>query len=273
MNTQLIITHPGSAHFDEVTAVSLVLASFPDIDFKIERREPTLAELENPDIWVIDTGNRHEPEKRDFDHHQSLDCPAGFVLIAQYLNLLDALSTLPWWHFKDRVDRVGPVNASKEFNAGDDRVNLSPVESWFTDRFAAGPQVMVPQLKSFGTSIIENARALKRQIDFWKAGRRFTISGVPALIAENRESYGLEEFRRLDPNPPDIVISLDRRSEGWRLYRYDGTPVDFTRVADDPRVEFAHKSGFLAKTRDRLPFDELIALVSRAIIKNPKSEP
>ena len=63
-----------------------------------------------------------------------------------------------------------------------------------------------------------------------------------------------------------LVISLDRRSEGWRLYRYDGAPVDFSLISNCPEIEFAHKSGFLAKTKERLPIDELIALVSKAVI-------
>jgi hypothetical protein len=225
LNPQLIVTHPGSAHFDEVTAVSLLLASYPDVEFKIERREPTPAELEDPQIWVIDTGNRHDPAKRDFDHHQSLDCPAGFVLIADYLGLLETLSVLPWWHFKDSVDRTGPVKASAQFKAGDDLVNRSPVEEWLVHQFANNPQETLPILKSLGAHIIYNARGLKKQIDFWKNARRLTINGVNAMIGDTRESFGLEEFRRLEKNPPAIVISLDRRSEGWRLYRYDGTPV------------------------------------------------
>ena len=48
MNRQLIVTHPGSAHFDEVTAISLLTASFPDCDFEIERRDPTPKELDRP---------------------------------------------------------------------------------------------------------------------------------------------------------------------------------------------------------------------------------
>jgi hypothetical protein len=266
MKTQLIITHPGSAHFDEVTAVSLILAVYADAAFKIERREPAPAELENPDIWVVDTGDRYEPEKHNFDHHQSADCPAGFVLVAEYLGLLETLSVMPWWRFKDSVDRIGPVRSSQIFQAGDDLVNRNPVENWLVDRFASEPQASLPLLKSFGSHIIEDARRLKSQIDFWKTARRLVISGVPTLIGETRESFGLEEFRRLDDNPPDIVISLDRRSEGWRLYRYDGTPVDLSLISNCPEIEFAHKSGFLAKTKERLPLDELIALISKAVI-------
>jgi hypothetical protein len=79
----------------------------------------------------------------------------------------------------------------------------------------------------------------------------------------------LEEFRLLEENPPDIVISLDRRDEGWRLFRYDGTPVDFSLIADCPEVAFAHKSGFMAKTKERLDIDTLIALVSKAVTNRP----
>jgi hypothetical protein len=266
MNSQLIITHPGSAHFDDVTAVSLILAVHADTQFRIERREPTGAELDNPEIWVVDVGDRHEPEKRNFDHHQSLDCPAGFVLVADYLGLLDTLSILPWWHFKDSVDRFGPVKSSELFHAGDDLVNRNPVEDWLVDSFANDPQGSLPLLKSFGTNLVEYARRLKGQIDFWKTARRLVIAGVPSVIGETRESLGLEEFRRLEVNPPDIVISLDRRSEGWRLYRYDGAPVDFSLLTGCSEIEFAHKSGFLAKTRERLPVDELISLVSKAVV-------
>ena len=266
MKAQLIITHPGSAHFDEVTAVSLILATYTDTEFHIERRKPVSVELDDPDVWVVDIGDRHEPEKRNFDHHQSLDCPAAFVLVAEYLGLVETMSVMTWWHFKDEVDRFGPVKSSAKYDAGDDLVNRNPVESWLTAGFASGPEACLPLLKDFGANIIGEARMIKSQIDFWKTCSRLVIAGVPAIIGETRESAGLEEFRRLDENPPDIVISLDRRDDGWRLYRFDGTPVDFSLISDRPEIAFAHKSGFMAKTKERLSIAELIPLVSRAVV-------
>jgi hypothetical protein len=266
MKKGLIITHAGSAHFDDVLALALILATNVSTYFEVERREPSPGELEDPAVWVVDVGGRFQPELRNFDHHQSVDCPAAFVLVARYLGIEYILSVLPWWHFKDSVDRIGPARSSQQFGAGDDLVNRNPVENWLVDRFATSPADSLPLLKSFGESIIASATGLKRQLDFWKSCRRLMISGVPAMIAETTESYGLEEFRRAVADPPDIVISLDKRSPGWRLFRYDGAPVDFSRLADYPEIEFAHKSGFLAKTRDRLPEDQLIALVARAII-------
>ena len=265
MKAQLIITHPGSAHFDEVTAISLILAVYANTEFRVQRRDPMPAELNDPDVWVVDIGDRHEPEKHNFDHHQSLDYPAAFVLVTEYLGLLETMCILPWWKFKDSVDRFGPVKSSIKYHAGDDLVNQNPVEIWLMASFASEPEASLPLLKAFGTHIIENARMLKSQIDFWKTSSRLVIAGVPAMIGETRESAGLEEFRRLDENPPDIVISLDRRDKGWRLFRYDGTPVDFSLISDRPEIAFAHKSGFMATTKERLAIDDLIALVSKAI--------
>jgi len=265
MKAQLIITHPGGAHFDEVAAVSLIQAVYADTEFRIERREPVPAELDNPDVWVVDIGDRHEPEKRNFDHHQDTDCPAAFVLVTEYLGLLETMSVMPWWYFKDEVDRFGPVKSSVKYHAGDDLVNRNPVENWLMASFASEPEACLPLLKAFGAHIIDHAYTLKRQIDFWKTSSRLVIGGVTAMIGETRESAGLEEFRRLDENPPDIVISLDRRDEGWRLFRYDGTPVDFSLISDRPEIAFAHKSGFMAKTKERLGIDDLIALVSKAV--------
>ena len=267
MNTQLIITHPGSAHFDEITAISLILAVHTETVFNIQRREPEQAELDDPLIWVVDVGDRHEPENRNFDHHQSNDCPAAFVLVAKYLGLLETMSVLPWWEFKDSVDRIGPVKSSEIFHAGDALVNRSPVEDWLTEIFSADPPGSVALLKTFGTYIIEHARMLKSQIDFWKTCRRLEVSGVPVMIGDTDESAGLEEFRRMEDNPPDVVISRDRRGNGWRLFRYEGAAVDFSLIADSPQISFAHKSGFLAKTAGLLPIDDLLALVSRAVTR------
>jgi hypothetical protein len=266
MEKQLVITHPGSAHFDEVTAISLLLATYTDKEFHIERRIPAASELDNPGIWVIDTGNRYEPEKHNFDHHQSLDCPASFVLVAEYLGLSEELSVMPWWDFKDEVDRFGPQRASVKYNAGDDLVNRNPVEDWLVAYFASEVEKSIPLLRDFGKYLIDEARKLKRQIEIWQTSKRLEIAGLSAIISETRGSIGLEEFRRLESNPPDIVISMDSRDDGWRLFRYDGVPVDFSLISGMPEVTFAHKSGFLAKTREKLPLDELISLVSKAVI-------
>jgi len=165
------------------------------------------------------------------------------------------------------VYRFGPVKSSQRYGAGDYLVNRSPVESWLMAVFAVEPQLTLPLLKSFGAHIIEEARTLKGQVDFWRTSARVTIAGVPAVIGETTDSAGLEEFRRMDGNPPDIVISLDRRSGGWRMFRFDGAPVDFSLISEFPEIAFAHKNGFMAKTKERMAMADLIALVSKAVTR------
>jgi len=38
-------------------------------------------------------------------------------------------------------------------------------------------------------------------------------------------------------------------------------------ISDRPEIVFAHKGGFVAKTVENLAIDDLIALVSEAVIK------
>lgn len=267
MKNHLIITHHGGAHFDEVTAISFILATIPDTNFTIERRQPTTIELDDPETWVVDIGLRLEPKNLNFDHHQSSSVSASFVLVAVHLGLLETMSVMPWWHFKDEVDRFGPTKSSIKYNAGDVLVNQNAVENWLLRYFAAEPNACIPILKSYGEDLLDSARLLKTQIDYWRTCTRLDIAGVPAMIGENQESAGLEEFRLLDKNPPDIVISLDHRDDGWRLFRYEGTPVDFRLIADRPEISFVHNTGFLAKTKERLDTESLISLVSGAIIR------
>ena len=45
------------------------------------------------------------------------------------------------------------------------------------------------------------------------------------------------------------TVSPDRRSTGYGLSRYrDSARLDFTRIADQPAIHFAHARGFVAKT-------------------------
>lgn len=45
------------------------------------------------------------------------------------------------------------------------------------------------------------------------------------------------------------TVSPDRRSTGYGLSRYrDSARLDFTRIADQPGIHFAHARGFVAKT-------------------------
>ena len=262
----LIITHAGSAHFDEMLAVSLILAKYPEQRFRVERREPLASELNDPQIWVVDIGQRFEPELRNFDHHQDLNLPASFVLIGDFLGITEKMRYFSWWSLKDRLDRFGPVKVGEELGIDNFGKLQSPVESWFIDLFAGDPNAARPLLQKLGQNLISLGQRIAKGIDYWSQCRQVEIKGHLVLIGTSEESVGIQEFREQMPRPASACLTYDKRGEGWRLYRFDDCDgVDFSNLSDHPQIKFAHKGGFVAKTHRRLPTEQVLSLLEQGL--------
>ena len=63
---QTIVTHPGSAHKDDLLAVCVLIARHR---VPVFRREPTDDDLDDASVVVVDIGGSHDPAKSNFDHH------------------------------------------------------------------------------------------------------------------------------------------------------------------------------------------------------------
>lgn len=267
MNKTKIITHDGNAHFDEFLALSLIIAHYQNNDFEIERREPSEAELKDPDIWVVDIGHHYEPELKNFDHHQDSTLGASFVLIAEYLKLEEALKNAPWWEFKDKIDRRGDYKVAAEIGI-DSLVPLnSPLENYIIELFKDDPNSIQNLMKSFGAMLIENTNRLKEQIAFWSKCKQKMIKGKLVLIGETADTGGSEQYSEKQKIPPAIRVCYDSRGEGWSISTLKDAPgIDFYVLDGNDKVKFAHKNGFIAKTKKRIPLKEVLKLVERAII-------
>jgi hypothetical protein len=266
--SNLIITHPGSAHFDEFFAISLILARNPDASFRIERREPSVRELDDPEIWVVDIGERLEPERKNFDHHQDIDHAASFVLVSEYLGLKDNLKTLPWFDFKDRIDRFGPVKTGAEIGTQRLRITYSPFEEWYLEVFASDPMSCLPLMRSFGISMIKNAEDMASQFKFWGKCRKVTLGRHIVVIGHTDKTCGSQEYNETLDNPASVLITHDSRGKGWKMCRFDHFPkVNFSILEGHKDIKFAHKTGFVAKTHERIPIEEVLELVESALPK------
>lgn len=264
--TQLIVTHPGSSHFDEFFALCLILAHHPDTDFKIERREPTQDEVADPEIWVVDIGGDHNPAMRNFDHHQDINLSASFVLVADALGYSDILSSLPWWRFKDRIDRFGPVKVGAEIGTSELRTTYSPMEGWMLDMFAQNPNEFVCIMRQFGLKALDSAKRLTQQLEFWSGARRLEIGGYAILIGDTDDSEGAQEFNLRQDDPASVCLTWDSRGDGWKLMRFDNAPeINFAKLEGHPEIKFTHKTGFVAKTNRRISEEEVLELVRKAI--------
>ncbi|KAA3610289.1 MAG: hypothetical protein D8M58_06290 [Calditrichaeota bacterium] len=267
MNTAKIITHNGQAHFDEFLAISLILARHEETHFFIERREPSEKELCDPNTWVIDIGERYEPHLKNFDHHQDLKLPASFVQVAEYLELEDILKKSPWWEFKDKIDRRGGFKMASELGIESlDPLN-SPLENFFLEVFAQSPISMYQQMKFFGKKLIANGYRLKEQISFWENCDQLHIKDKKVIVGYTDETLGSVQYCESLDNPPAVRINYDGRGDGWSMSTIkDADGINFFRVQDHEHIKFAHRNGFMAKTKTRIPLENVLQLVEMSII-------
>jgi hypothetical protein len=273
-----ILTHPGSGHKDEFLACCVLLAIAP---VPIVRREPTDADLANPDLAVLDVGHRHEPALNNFDHHQLPPDAAptcALSLVLQHLGLYaDARAFCDWLEPAEWFDCRGPNTTAKWLGVQPDIVFklLSPIDTTLLRRFAAASRHAPGEplweiMRLVGTDLLDYIRTLRARITFvGQHAERWTVDGSPLSTLSPQLSTELVIFLpRTEPLPEEpssgidryiteqgldnqvvAVVAPDRRGGGYGLSRHRDHPrLDFTRIKAEQDVHFAHQRGFVAKT-------------------------
>lgn len=294
---KLIVTHPGAAHADETLLVSLALALFGLC--RVERRDPTEEEIEDPDVLVADIGGVYDPSKNCYDHHQLPrwkevggkkmptvpQCALSLWAKAQEVTLggethplgLIFLICYKWFGSLITLDDRGPFEWAKANHVRPDVVNklhLPGLPQLFElqAQYPANHPLLL-LLKELGVKLIEEAKTSWLRMDSLdQEAIHLNVDGVDGFLIESSDTSGLNLWReRRCTYAPAFSVSHDDRGEGYALYRYDDDPrVRFSLLKEDPRVLFAHPGGFIAKTRERLPREELEDLLLLAM--NPPEE-
>jgi len=290
-----IITHPGAAHRDEFMACAVILAqewggtNAADVapTAVIERREPTEAELNDPSIYVVDVGGRHEPVLSNFDHHQ-LDRDAApecaFTMVLEHYALYDtAVKIRGWVEFAAWLDAKGPYATAEHYGMSIDAFmsTISPVEQFVLAQFesksvlAAGTP-MVAMLHSLGRDFVVGLRKFEERMAFLRehAWVQEIDDGVSAIMvlqdALPDPALGTNVFREeLQSTGVHVAVSVtpDDRGDGYMLYRYADDPrIDFSRLDGRDDILFAHAGGFIAKTKAKGNLAEVTELLQAALV-------
>ncbi len=261
-----LLTHPGSAHKDDLLACCVLLAKNP---VAIERREPTPEDITNPRIAVIDVGDHHQPEQGNFDHHQfPRDTPptCALSLVLQHLGLYeDAKAFCEWLEPAEWFDCRGPNHTAQWLGVERDVIGKlnSPIDMTLLRRFAASPlhqpgEPIWEMMKLVGEDLVDYLTTTRQRIDNVASNHElWTLDGLQFLFIPRTDpmgddpSAGLGHFLRekgLDSSVAGTIYP-DRRNTGYGISRYNDHPaLDYTQIEAEPDVHFAHKSGFVAKT-------------------------
>jgi len=271
---RLIITHGGAAHRDEFVAVCVAMAKYPEVP--VLRRDPTVEELDDPAVLVLDVGGRHEPCFANFDHHQFGRDEAPTCALQLYLEWLGvwllARQASRWLEVTSILDSRGPFALAKHLGISQEALSqlLSPVEHQVLQLFSRCEEVSPDSelhvlMKQLGEQWLEYWHELaERWTRLKEVAELVTIDGVPgvALTAIGRDEHptlALEPWCEAMDEDVAFTVTQDDRGDGWCLFRRNDHPrVDFSRLQGDPAIVFAHKGGFVAKTAREADWKDLV---------------
>jgi hypothetical protein len=271
-----IVTHPGSVHKDDFLATCVLLASLDGA--QVFRREPTGADLSDPNTYVVDVGFELAPERHNFDHHQDHTLPCAFHLVMQYLGYHEAaMMVFAWYPHMSIMDVRGPYQTADDLGVDSNIffASSSPVDGYIFSKFAeldslSGDEPLYGFMKELGKDMIAMIdRKMLRLERLKNEARVVSIKQYKAVVSDIRESPKLAMelyLRHLADDRIVMSITPSNRGEGWELLRLgDNRMVDFRVIDDSPDIHFVHSRGFLAKTHVLLPVPEVLSLACRAI--------
>jgi len=276
-----IVTHPGSSHKDDFLAVCVLLATLGDAE--IYRREATDSDLADLNTYVVDVGLEHAPERHNFDHHQDRSLPCAFHLVMQHLGHHDAAMQLfAWYPQLSMMDVRGPYRTANHLGVDTSVLfaSSSPIDGYILSTFARVASLdredsLYLLMKSLGKDMIDLIdRKMKRLERLKSEVRVVPVRHLKTVFSDinDEPKLAMELYLRfLDDEQVVMSITPSNRGIGWEFLRLgDNMIVDFRAIADDPEVHFVHTSGFLAKTRTRLPMQQAVELACRAIAGKPE---
>ncbi|MBX3251417.1 MAG: MYG1 family protein [Myxococcales bacterium] len=279
-----ILTHPGGAHKDDLLAVCVLAAEH---GAPIVRRDPSEAELDDPGVAIVDIGGRHEPARANFDHHHfDRDHPptCALSLVLDHLGLYEEAKALcDWLEPAEYFDSRGPKRTAEWLGVPRRAISQlnSPIDVTLLRRFAARRELapgdpLYEVMRYVGQDLLDYLRNARERI---AEVRRHVVRWTLAVGDEHTEALFLPRSAEILDEPSsalaafiradglEAVISTlvypDRRGPGYGISRYEDHPaLDFTRVASEPDVHFAHASGFVCKTTasDEPRLRELVTL-------------
>lgn len=281
-----ILTHPGGAHKDDLLAVALLVARH---GAKVVRRDPSPEELADPGVAIVDVGGEHAPERMNFDHHhfpREHPPTCALSLVLQHLGLYeDAKRFCDWLEPAEYFDSRGPKRTAQWLGVPRRAISQlnSPIDVTLLRRFAASSELEAGEtlyevLRFVGEDLLTYLKEVRERISFAKAhvehwslpqedGSSIEVVFLPRTnppVDEPRAAVGAYLRAVSRDQAVAALVYPDRRGSGYGIGRYEDHPrLDFSRVEGEDDVHFAHKSGFMCKTRAQDP-ERLKELVSAA---------
>ncbi|WP_051303623.1 MYG1 family protein [Psychromonas aquimarina] len=262
-----LVTHNGSFHADEVSAIAL-LHLYGVIDYPCLNiiRTRDMEVINQADI-VLDVGGLHAPEQRRFDHHQIRDGKVSSAgLVWQWIKQQSGETNREIDRFVDAVDKhdcgvkkmsgfsfaeiIASYNHGDVFNAGRQ-------QSAFYEALAIA-------LKFIGSLKRKQERLIKTQ-KIIKRSQIYTIGKCRVLILDTYAPdwaaviHGQSRYSRVTH-----VIWFVKEKNEWCIQipavKANSFVLVHRKLQPDDKAEFVHQNGFFAVYNSK---EALLNMLSR----------
>jgi len=280
-NIEKIVTHSGHAHRDDFLSVCFTLAMCKEENNLpiLQRRDPTDADLNNPNVVVLDIGEQHNPQLSNFDHHQfdrdAEPCCALSLLLKDMTIYKEAHRGFRWLSVSEKFDSKGPYFVANEIGIDWSKISdatYSPIEEVILHQFSKFTELnsensVYALMTEIGSSLIQNLEMFTQRWNLLETQTESTIINNNEIVlargipGDQDPTFALNSF--VSEKYPNAIATVtnDDRGDGLCFYRLnDSNKIDFSKLENHKFVLFAHKNGFVAKTKTPLNLQEITEL-------------
>lgn len=260
-----IITHDRKAHIDEVLASALLSIHLGEEPLEIVRMPSQEASAKvkngnpNPDVWFLDCGMVHDPERRLFDHHQDnqLGCAALLVFQEFFPHLQDS-ELADYIRLVSKVDTGGLRVLDDYEEVHESQAYWSFSQKLLMRNFETNPGLIVSLFRE-GLEDKINFEQAKKKASLWLETEHHTeiqkIGKINVLLYHVQPPLELASAIRavdgkiVDEHEIDAIYSFDDKEPENRVFfrtNWGHDRLDFTKSSPS-KVGFCHQGGFLMK--------------------------
>lgn len=281
----VLVTHPGSAHRDDFLVTCMMIYLCRVI---VHRREPDYNDIQDPWIMVVDVGGQYNPDTLLFDHHH-LDNreTCALHMFLDYLGVLDKMrEVFSWVDVTAWLDADGPYHTAQRLGISSKVLFqlMSPIEAAILDEFGRRRQLLPGDslyeiMSHIGQAHLEYIDKYNERLIWLKenAAIEQIDENIRAIVIKETKltepGLAMDAYRASISQRGDIAVSVtpDPRGSGRTIYRFaDHKRIDLSKAESDPRVLFAHKGGFILKTKPNIKLKDVYELIRMSII--PKGD-
>jgi len=241
-----VVTHDGLFHSDEVFSIALLKLFHKNINIVRTRDSEILKEaVDNPEIYVLDTGKVYNPQQLNFDHHQDKmpkelstisilfyhlfpDYPIDEVMIKLYHRLVSGINT---WD-QGKIDR----------NTEDIPLYLPQIISAFNRYGTSEQDHQFIKAIEFAEQIIANemntAKELIKAEEIWN---NRTILGKETVILDQHCVF----WPIVQGQNTKIKYIIQPSGKNWSVVSVDSVKHPLPPAPDDLDPIFEHKDRFI----------------------------